>query len=212
MIYLFEQPNLITDKFVEEFLPNMPAERQNKALKYSNAIDRNMCVAGYWLLCHGLRNEYGISEYPQFSYNDYGKPSLTDFPHIHFNISHCKTGIACAISQNEVGIDIQDVQPYNPLVAERVCTAEEMEMLNNHSYPEHTFCKWWAIKESHLKFFGASLECIENKVSADWILTQSNDYVFMHRGENFYLCCFGEEKELITIENLHIESVESLGC
>ena len=196
MIFLIERMDLVTDKFVDNFIPHMPIERQRKANKFKRKIDRDLCVMGYWLLCYAIEKEYGLRFYPQLSLGEYGKPILKDYPNIHFNISHCNAGVVCVVSQNEVGIDIQDIQLYNPLVAKRICSQDELRSLEQCNNPEHLFCKLWTIKESHLKLHGASVECMENKVSADWILTQSNNYVFMHWGMNYHLCCFGEQKDM----------------
>lgn len=45
-----------------------------------------------------------------FTYNDYGKPSL---PFIHFNISDSYNAVIVAISDNEIGVDIERVVPRN---------------------------------------------------------------------------------------------------
>jgi len=206
VIYIFDRVDLIPDVFISDFLPNMPIDRQKKALKYKRAIDRNLCVVGYWLLCFGLRKEYNIEEYPRLSYNEHGKPHLTDFPDIFFNISHCSMGVTCAISESEVGVDIQDVQVYNSDVAKRVCTNEEIGQLAKCPQPEHYFCKLWTIKESFIKQFGASVECIENKFSAEWAITQSPGYVFTYWGEGYHLCCFGGENEMVFVGKYELES------
>lgn len=208
MIYIFNRMDLVTDTFINDFLPNMPIERQDRTLRYRRKIDRDLCVIGYWLLCYGLRKEYGITDYPRLLYGDYGKPHLTDYPDIHFNISHCNIGVACAISQNEVGVDIQDVQHYNANVAKRICTDEEMAQLTQCQHPEALFCRLWTIKESFLKQFGASIECLENKASAEWLMSQAPGYVFTHWGEGYNLCCFGGERDISFVEKL----VELFNC
>jgi phosphopantetheine--protein transferase-like protein len=104
--------------------------------------------------------------------------------------------VACVISTVEVGIDIQDIRPYNPAVAKRVCTEKELEQLGKCKNPEMLFCKLWTIKESNIKMCGASLACMENKASADWLISQAPGYVYMHWGENYHLCCFGTDGKI----------------
>ncbi|MCL2603347.1 MAG: 4'-phosphopantetheinyl transferase superfamily protein [Defluviitaleaceae bacterium] len=202
MIYLYEHNQIINNSLIERLIQNMPKERQEKALKYKKTIDRDFCAIGYWLLCKGLKNEYNIIENLQLDYSKYGKPSLSAYPEIHFNISHCDAGVACVVSTVETGIDMQDIRPYNPAVARRVCTAEEMEQLEKSKNPEILFCKLWTIKESSIKMCGASLACMENKDSADWLISQAPGYVYMYWGENYHLCCFGTDGKIEFIRDI----------
>ncbi|MCL1885002.1 MAG: 4'-phosphopantetheinyl transferase superfamily protein [Defluviitaleaceae bacterium] len=188
MIYVFEQLDSVTDKFASEFLANMPIERQSKALKYRRKLDRNLCIMGYWLLCRGLQKEYDICEYPRFIYNEYGKPSLADYPNIHFNISHCNRAVTCVISKKEVGLDIQNIRPYKPEVAKRVCTDDEMKLLDSCPHPEMLFCRMWTIKESYLKLLGSGIQSLENKICT---MSFSDKNMFTYWGEGYHLCCMG---------------------
>ena len=207
MIYVFENIDLITDEFVEGFLPNLPLDRQNKALNYKHKIGRNLCVMGYWLLCFGLRREYNIFTYPQLSYNKNGKPYLPEHPDIHFNISHCKNGVACVVSKNEVGIDIQDIRDYKPAVAKRVCSDDEMEILAQSPHPEKDFCKFWTIKEAFIKLSGTSADVLENKTSSEFINKQFDGRILTHWGEGYFLCSLGDEQSLVFISEID-QSIE----
>lgn len=48
----------------------------------------------YLLLRYGLRKEYGINENVVLSEGSCGKPYLSNYPFVHFNLSHCDKGVA----------------------------------------------------------------------------------------------------------------------
>ena len=45
----------------------------------------------------------------------YGKPELISHPDIHFNISHSEDIAACALSRQEIGVDIEKIQPFREI-------------------------------------------------------------------------------------------------
>ncbi len=157
MIYLYENPGAAPEALIRETLPLMPPERRKKALRYRFAADRNMCVIAYWLLMQGLEREYGIKKPPTFLYGENGKPALAEHPGIHFNVSHCRAGVACAVCDDEVGIDIEETQPFGIAVARRVFTPGELALLAQSGEPDSLFCRLWARKEAYLKRHGLGI-------------------------------------------------------
>ena len=66
---------------------------------------------GLSLLCYGLRMQYNLpfsmeEIEAELEKGEHGKPYFRHFPQIHFNISHSQGIAACAISDYEVGIDV----------------------------------------------------------------------------------------------------------
>ena len=194
MIYLFDDMENISDDIIRQTFPLMPPERQERALRYRHSVDRNLCIMAYWLLMYGLKREYGIETPPTFTYSESGKPSLAEHPDIAFNISHCRLGVVCAISKYEVGIDIQDVRPFDMDVAERVCTDDELRELAHCKAPEGLFCKLWTIKESFVKLLHSKgMAGPLNALEAHTIFEQLGSHAFGHWGSGYHLCCFGVE-------------------
>lgn len=154
MVYICED---ILDFDVEEALRTVLAERRYKALRYRFDIDRRQSLAAYMLLCYGLREEYGIATPPCLSYDDRGKPYLTDYPDICFNLSHCRCGVACAIGREPIGVDIEVVAEVDWDVARRVMNDAQLEYIALSSEPERDFCRLWTMKESLLKQTGEGL-------------------------------------------------------
>ena len=156
MVYIFDRLDQYPDEQYEEHLSSLPAWRREKALQYKKLDDRKRSVLAFVLLQCALREEYGITEVPEFVYNEFGKPSLSNLP-IHFSLSHCKDAIACVVSDHNIGIDVESIVPYNPDVARRVCTAAELEMLEQSDNKDVDFIKLWTAKEAISKYEGMGL-------------------------------------------------------
>ena len=145
-----------SDEQYQNDLTTIPVWRREKALQYKKLDDRKRSVLAFVLLQRALREEYGIAEVPEFVYNEFGKPSLLNLP-IHFSLSHCKDAVACAVSDHNIGIDVESIVPYNPDVARRVCTAAELEMLEQSDDKDVDFIKLWTAKEAISKYEGMGL-------------------------------------------------------
>ena len=156
MVYIFDRLDQYTDEVYEKHLSLLPTWRREKALQYKKLDDRKRCVLAFALLQRALREEYGINEVPEFVYNEFGKPSFSNLP-IHFSLSHCKDAVACAVSDHNIGIDVETIVPYNPDVARRVCTAAELEMLEQSDNKDAEFIKLWTVKEAISKYEGMGL-------------------------------------------------------
>ena len=156
MVYIFDRLDQYTDEAYEAHLSSLPAWRREKALQYKKLGDRKRSVLAFVFLQRALREEYGITEVPEFVYNEFGKPSFKNLP-IHFSLSHCKDAVACTISDQNIGIDVENIVPYNPDVARRVCTAAELEMLEQSANKDVDFIKLWTVKEAISKYEGLGL-------------------------------------------------------
>lgn len=185
MVYIFDRLDQYTDEAYEKHLSSLPAWRREKALQYIKLGDRKRSVLAFVLLQHALREEYGIAEVPEFVYNEFGKPSLSNLP-IHFSLSHCKDAVACAVSEHNIGIDVESIVPYNPDVARRVCMATELEMLAQSENKDADFIKLWTTKEAIAKYEGAglSMSFASMDISKYALHTWGNDRIVMS-------CCMG---------------------
>lgn len=156
MVYIFDRLDQYTNEVYEKHLSSLPIWRREKALQYKKLDDRKRSVLAFVLLQRALREEYGITEVPEFVYNEFGKPSFSNLP-IHFSLSHCKDAVACAVSDHNIGIDVESIVPYNPDVARRICTATELELLTQSEDQDADFIKLWTVKEAISKYEGMGL-------------------------------------------------------
>jgi len=155
--YIFDDFPALGGNFIEENIRHMPHSRQEKCARYRHDSDKEACIVTYLLLLKGLWEHYGVESAGEFYYSRHGKPYLRDHPHIFFSLSHCKHGAACALADVEIGVDIQDVRPFDIRLARRVCSEGEMRKLSASKDPAKLFCRLWAEKESYAKAEGASV-------------------------------------------------------
>lgn len=155
-LYLFDQYEQLSEQFIVHALQFLPEDRRARALRYRRTIDRWNCVITYLMLQYGLRECFGITSF-ETAFGEYGKPYLTQYPHVHFNISHCDAGCAVAVADCPVGVDIQDVRPFSWDVAKRVCCERELTALGASAERENLFIKMWTVKECYGKVAGTGI-------------------------------------------------------
>lgn len=147
----------IWDFDLAEAVAALPAWRRERVEAIKREEGRRLSVMAYRLLCRALREEYAIGFPPRFGYEAGGKPFLPDHPHIHFNLSHCRLGAACALSPRPVGIDAESVRPYKDDLARHVLNAEEYARVGESADPAEAFIRLWTMKEAYAKLTGRGL-------------------------------------------------------
>ena len=138
-------------------LPQLSAQRQEQLLKFKHELGRKTCAMAYLLLRHGLQQEYGLQEAPLFRYNEHGKPCIAGRPDIHFNMSHCRAGVVCALGDRPVGIDIESVREYHDSLARYTMNEQELQQISTAERPDEAFIRLWTMKEAVLKWKGSGI-------------------------------------------------------
>lgn len=156
MVYIEESITQISENALKEALDALPDWRRAQALRHKHQQGQAECALSYLLLCKGLR-EKGITAQPTFEYGENGKPTLKEFPEIHFNISHCKAGVACAISECAVGVDIEVLGRYSERLAQYTMNAKELEEISNAPDRDVAFTRLWTMKEATMKLIGEGI-------------------------------------------------------
>lgn len=99
----------------------------------------------------------------KFIYNQKGKPYLSDNSqsNIKFNLSHKNQYTIYAISQNDLGIDIEVIKPNIEVenIVKRFFTKEELNYISQLQKVERLeyFFQLWTAKEAYLKAIGEGL-------------------------------------------------------
>jgi len=120
---------------------------------------------GEFLLTYALYREKKLNYADQeIVYNRWNKPSLRDYPNIHYNISHCKGLTACVLSDVPVGIDVEKIRPFSISAAKRVCEKLEMEDIQRSKDKDRHFFIYWTLKESCVKAIGYGITYPMKKV------------------------------------------------
>ena len=158
-VYLFDRPESVTQEELRRDLAALPEWRRQKALFYRFDIDRVLCAKAWLLLKHGLKEMYGIDEDPEFEFNENGKPCLRNHPEIHFNLSHCRKGVMCVISDAPVGCDIEEIAGELDPDLCRYCFGEAGTAdITASPDPCIAFTERWTRREALQKLLGAAAD------------------------------------------------------
>jgi 4'-phosphopantetheinyl transferase len=191
MLYVFDELDSIGDDIYEKSLPLLSKERCEKAQKLRQPLGKRASVFAYLLLRIALLENYGIDEAVEFVYSKNRKPLLRDYPHIHFNLSHSENAVVCAVSDVEVGVDVQSIRPVSDAVAKRVLTDFEYAAFKSSFIPDEYFCEIWTVKESFLKRTGQGITVELRELPVSDV---GDKMVFMHKG--YFYCVCGPDMEI----------------
>ena len=135
----------------EKYICLLPQERVEKYHRLRFEKDRKNCIGAYLLLMKALK-EYGIDEFT-LGYTETGKPYIKGNP-VYFNFSHSRNGFACAVSEKEIGLDMQEVVTPRDTTLRKICTEKEFDLAAGDSA---AFTKLWSLKESVIKKNGSTI-------------------------------------------------------
>jgi 4'-phosphopantetheinyl transferase len=141
-------------------------ERLEKIEKLKKQDDKFRCL-GAGLLLNYVKKVYGIDDGIMIAKN--GKPHFKKTK-LSFNISHSGNYVIIAVSDYNVGIDIQRMEKRNQLVAEKNFCSSECAYINendNEDIKRQRFHEIWTIKEAYLKNIGIGLRKPLNSFEID---------------------------------------------
>lgn len=154
----------------ERYFALLDADRREKVRRCRREEDKKRSLLGGYLIQAGVRESiYGESGLRTdaeplsltYTYGENGKPYLRDFPSVFFSLSHSGQYVLCAVSDGEVGADIQRHCGEKKSVAERFFSQEDREAIQEGARrgrsPEEMFYRIWAVKEAYLKLTGEGL-------------------------------------------------------
>ena len=117
-----------------------------------------------------------------FGKTEKGKP-FTENADVHFNISHSGDIVVCAVSDKEIGTDIEKIRRINPRAAEKFASGKELEYIAS---ADNGFFRIWTLKEAYFKCIGTGLGADIKNVSF------SIDGKQIRCSENGFIC-FAED-------------------
>jgi len=145
-------------------------EKAKKIQRFKNIKDKSRSLVGDLLLRYIIMSKVDIANREIiFTFNDYGKPILNNYSHIHFNLSHAGNWVVVAFDSNKVGIDIEYKRPINLSSFKSIFSEQEYEQLKNLNIDQqmHSFYKLWTIKESYVKMIGEGLSMPLNNIEIE---------------------------------------------
>ena len=129
----------------------------------------------------------GRAEMPSLSRTESGKPYFTNFPEIHFNLSHCDGMAVCLLSKYECGVDVEQCRKLRPTIVKKVFTSQEQQALQNSDNPDFLFTRIWTLKESYVKAIGKGIaypmHTLNFHLDGDFVYSNRPDACFWHTTE-----------------------------
>ena len=148
----------LPDDFFKTWLPESSRKR---IAGFRNDKVRRSKMLGESMVRSILFRERGMTpEDYSIVLGEHGKPYVVGMPEpFYFNISHSGDYVVCAVSDREIGIDIERIGKVRMEVARRFFHPEEIKVLEAlpESRQTDAFFSYWSVKEAFLKYTGAGL-------------------------------------------------------
>lgn len=165
MTAVFFHPEQIPDPLTKDCIRQLPDWRRAKVERFLFWRDQKLSVLAYLLFLY-LCAENGkinlavggeeLRKLPEWEYGERKKPYIRGCG-FRFNISHCGEGVACALSERDVGVDIQGLVTASAGIPELLCTPEEIRFLKQAKDYDRALTWLWTRKEALGKYTGQGL-------------------------------------------------------
>ena len=182
--------NQCSEQEIARLLNLVSTQRREQALRYTHTFGQFCCLKSYEMLTALLASTpytlhptpYTLHPTPSFLYNEHGAPYLEDGP--YFSISHCKQGIAVAVSDTPIGIDIETIRPLNEGLVHKAMNLQEQAQIATAANPAQEFIRLWTRKEAYVKMQGTGIisemhNILSNTLGVTWeeILNTEKEYI-----------------------------------
>lgn len=138
----FTKANIFDNTYVSEHLSKITSDKYKRE-----------STAAYSLLAEMLEYHFGISiKDVHIALNEYGKPFIAD-KNVFFNLSHSTGIVVCAVSNENIGVDVELIREAKPLIINKCFTARESESV----ITPRDFYRLWTLKEAYFKYIGTGI-------------------------------------------------------
>ncbi len=163
----------ITDQEYEEVYLALTPSRKKHIDRMKIKNDRKRSLMATYLL-NKLLLKAGKTE-AKIETDENGKPFINEGG-LYISISHSEEWVACALSENPVGIDIEKIKPVSQKLIEYVCTQNEREyvLLTKDDEVMKRFFAVWTAKEA---FFKKNNGKIKNIRSIDTLDLKKQEFI-----------------------------------
>ena len=171
--YKYDIRDLSQDEY-EKWYSLMSVDKKQRVDRFRFADDKKRTVAGEMLARKAIAVWCHVSEEEiLFDKLEYGKPFAIGLD-VEFNISHSGDLVVCAVDNQPVGIDIEQIRPIDLYVIKRICAEHEIVYMLEDNLRNDIFCKItdylvltrffevWTLKEAYGKLMGNGIvkECV----------------------------------------------------
>ena len=160
-------------------LSQVSAQRREKIARF-RAEGAGRLSLGAALLLNRVLAEAGLPPAGAFAFGPEGKPWLPDRPGLHFSLSHSGELVLCALSDAELGCDVETPRRVNAALVRRFFHPDEQRWLFSLPQGEQdaAFLRLWTLKESYVKAIGLGLSL---PLDAFCVLPEGEGYALTQR-------------------------------
>lgn len=131
LFYLPIQNDRCNSNF-DDLMQFVSLTKRERIRKFHFSIDKKLSLYAELLVriiaCQSLQIK---NKNIEFSVNEFGKPYLKDnLSNFHFNLSHTKNAVVVAVSNQEIGVDIEKITEANLEIALRFFTKLEYNYID----------------------------------------------------------------------------------
>ena len=164
--------------------------RKEKLARISNPRAYARSLGAELLLMAALK-DMGLSaaEPLEISCGEGGKPRIAGGP--EFSLSHSGERVLCALSDEAVGADLQQLRPYNPALARRFFTGAEAAWLEEQRERDQAFSLLWSLKESYVKLLGSGIAGVHLDSFTVRVLSDGRAWIDGSNAKLWYAVCDG---------------------
>ncbi|PKF75110.1 4'-phosphopantetheinyl transferase family protein [Chryseobacterium sp. PMSZPI] len=192
-------------KLLDTYLDTFSDDFKNSVLRYKRWQDAQLSLLGRVLLQYGLRTYYDISDVVVDRLSNH-KPFLKG-QKLHFNISHSKNLVVCAIAEFPIGIDVEFKDTaVNYLDFQFQMTNNEFQKIHDSEDKTDGFFKYWTYKEAVIKAHGSgmmipleSFEVIDDKCFLDGQIFFTKEIFIDH---DYYSCIASDDEMIKSVKGI----------
>ncbi len=177
IVYYFRSPDRLTDVRLAELRQQLPSQQRQIVDAMHTRLHRCEQTAAYIMLCNAVAHSLGEAggvetavrafeeadltmpqmEFPLWGFGEHGKPYMTNYEGVYFNISHCSKAVAVAVGSREVGVDVEGRRRYSDGLLQRSMSDAEQAEIRESADSEATFARLWTRKEAYFKWLGTGI-------------------------------------------------------
>ena len=216
MLFLTDGLENLGEKELEFLLPYLSDQRKEKVLSYRFLPDKISSAAAFVLLRYALKEYTGEDVLCEFGFYPEGKPYLLSRADVRFSLSHDKKGVCVALSESEIGADVQEVFPYEKSLAERILSPRERSVFDRFGPDDRLFTRMWTMKESLGKRTGKGVYDVMEKTDfsepfSDSKIFGDHAYTTGEKGNLCFSVCSDKKEDVRFVERERLfDSVLSL--
>ncbi len=183
---------------IDSALARVSEYRRQKTLRLRDYESKRQSLGAELLLYRAMNAGKPFT----YSLGENGKPQLDDGR--CFSLSHSGSYAVCAVSDCDIGVDIELPHKDSLRLARRFFTGSEYERIAASDNPDELFCQLWTIKESFIKATGKGLSTPLSSFEAADKIGEYRTAHFKHGGYHLAVCVKCEEISEIKTNNIDL--------